>query len=368
MQFSNRNFSVLFYLFMFINVFCKSINLYNNSIFYKILFFLGLIFICIKIINEKYRVKELLLCLLLIILSFLTFYVTRRPTLFISVLAIVGVKNIDLKKLFKPMLNIKLICFFIMVFLSFMGLIGNDILVTTRDGVDVVRYSLGYGHPNTLQLMAFTITSLILYLNKKKLSNVLMFFLLLFNGFVFIFSQSRTGFLCSLLLIFLFYFINYLSSYKNFIRKFSIFILFFSIIFSFGTAKLYGEVPIINEINVRFSHRIAYANYYLNNYGFSLFGHPNVENDNKASFDNGFIFMYIQYGFIGLIIILFLLLKICFSSEYNKDIKLPILMIVYSLYFIEESFICNIFLNNLLLFAGDYIFDRNDIDKEGMVL
>ena len=180
--------------------------------------------------------------------------------------------------------------------------------------------------------------------------------MVILNFAIYSFSGSRTGFIITLLIVFLSLIVKIKS---KILRKFIIWIPFIIyvtlIIFSFITGFLYGKVEFIDKLNVLLNGRIKYSNYYLETYGLSFFG-SNIQNDHNALLDNGYVYMYIQLGIIGLIYLTYLYYLICKEIKKSNNIYRAILLICFFIYIFTESFSVNIFMNIILLFSSESIF------------
>ena len=354
---------VFFLIFLYLNVFCKGIGLDNNNNIYFILLIFGSICLLIKIISDKYTKKEVGKIAIFLLIGLFSFIFTRKVTLLITCICLSGMKNIMTDKIFKGMLNIRLLTFFSIILLSLLNIIDNLSIAMWRNGTLDVRYSLGFGHPNSLHLALFILISLYLYCKYEKIKFIEYIFLLALNLFIYKYSGSRTGFILSILLIVL-TLLSENKKIKSILLKLPIPLLLSIVIFSFSTALLYNKIGLINKLNDILNGRIAYSNYYLTHYGLSLFG-KNILNDKNALFDNGYIFLYIQYGIIGVLLILYILLAVCKKIKRDNDIKKNVLVIVYVIYGFTESFTPNIFMNIILLFYSDILFkERSELTYE----
>lgn len=353
----------LFYFFVYINVFCKGIGLENDSKIYLGLLLIGILALGLKYASDKYTKKEFAVIFLMLFLGLINLFITKRTTMFLTCLCLAGMKNIDINKLFKGMLKIRLVTFISLVGLSLSGFINNNAIEMWRINGYVTRYSLGFGHPNTLHLSLFILISLYIYTyyNKIKLKNIII--LTLANIFIGIYSKSLTGIIAVTILLL----ITYISKLnfkivKRLILSIPKYIYIFLLLFSFATALLYPKLPIISDLNLILNGRIAYSAYYLNRYGFSLLGN-NIILDTNAIFDNGYLYLYTQFGIVGLIFISYLLFKIFSNVKKNNDVRKSILLTTYLIYIFTESFSPNIFMNIILFFAGDIIFKKEDIKQ-----
>ena len=354
-----------FLIFLYLNVFCKGIGLGNDSKIYLLLLFLSIFFIVFKIINEKYTKNEFLICGLMFIIGLVSFLVTHKPTLFLTIICLIGMKNVNIDKIFKGMFNIRFVGFILIISLSLIGIIPNNSISMWRNGKLDVRYALGFGHPNSLHLALFILISLYLYIKNKNIKLINYIFLIIINQFIYHYSLSRTGYLLTFLLIITFMVIKYIKVNKRIINIFTKLLLIFLIAFSFISGLMYSpNNDVMNKLNKIFNGRIAFSNYYLKNYDATLFGNRTILQDNKALFDNGYLFLYLQYGIIGMIFIIGLIYEIIKSKEIKNDCKKNVLVLFYLVYLFVESFSPNIFMNIILLFGSYVIFENQDIKRK----
>lgn len=348
--------NTFFLIFLYLNVICKGLGLDNNNIVYFILLILGSVCLFVKFISDKYTKSEMGKIIIFLLIGLLSFIFTKKVTLLVTCICLSGMKGIMIDKIFYSMLNLRFITFFLIVSLSFFNIIDNNSITMWRNGNLDVRYSLGFGHPNSLHLALFILISLYLYCRYEKFKLYDIIFLFTLNAFIYMYSGSRTGFVLSIILILLTLFSKN-QKIKSVLLKLPIPLLLTIVIFSFCTALLYNRIDFMYKLNTIFNGRIAYSNYYLTNYGFSLFG-KNILNDKNALFDNGYIFLYIQYGLIGASLILYFILSICKKIKHDNDIRKTLLVIVYIIYGFTESFTPNIFMNIILLFYSEILFKK----------
>ncbi len=339
----------MFVLFILINTIFKGLGFENDSLLYLIGMAISFIPLLIKIINTQYTKKEKYFIIFSLIIGFGSIISTEKPTLLVTILGIIGVKNVDINKLLKNMLNVRVTTFTITISLAILGIISKGEMVMWRNGVMDVRTSLGYSHPNILHLSLFIIIALYImcYYDKIKLKNYAL--LLLINVLFYGFSVSRTGFAVTSFLII----ISYLSTLQrkklNIIIKKSpkylfLFLLFMSII----TGIFYSSSSIIQNLNVILNGRIAYSSFYLNNYDLSLFGSTLKKG---AILDNSYILFVVQYGILGLLYIMGMYVNLYKNIEKNKNISVSMVLLSIFVYIFTESFAINIFMNFLLLYV-----------------
>lgn len=357
----------LFYAFILINTFFKGIGLDNSSKIYLIGLIIGVIALIEKLLNDKYTKKEIIFIASSLLVGIITFLIAKTPTLLLTCLCLAGMKNVEVNDVFKKMYYVRLLTFVAVITLSLAGIIENEKISMWRSGRISERYSLGFGHPNTLHLTFFILVALYMYNKYEKLKILDYSIIIVLNLTLYQFSVSRTGMIVTMLLV-VFFLISKIKGVNKIIIKLPIIIFIILLIFSFATGLLYGKVRIMDKLNDILNGRVAYSHYYLQTYGFSLFG-SNTKNDTNALFDNGYLYMYVQFGIIGLAYLSILYLKIFKKIMKTLDVKKAVLSICFLIYIFTESFSPNIFMNIILLFAADTIFikksNSNYSQKEG---
>lgn len=352
----------LFWVFLYINIFCKGIGLENDSKIYFVLIIIGTIALIFKFFSSKYKRNELFFIFICGIIGISSLYFTKKPTLLLTCMCIVGLKDIDLNKTFKGMYKIRLVTFLGMVILSLLGLIENNTISTWRLDHFDVRNSLGFGHPNTLHLSLFILIALYIYISYDNLKFKNYIVLIFANLFIYYFSLSRTGMIVTMFLIFITYISKKIKSFSNILIKMPKYTFGIMLLLSFGLGILYNKVDFAKKANEILNGRVAYSSYYLTNYKPRLFGN-NISQDTNAIMDNGYIILYVQNGIAALLFLIFILHIINKNVEKNNDIRKSILLVCFYIYIFAESFSPNIFMNIVLFFIGDYIYSQKKENK-----
>lgn len=335
-------------VYIFINTLFKAIGFDSSNIFYLIFFFLSLIPLSIKLINTKYEKNEKIFIIISLILGAITFCVTTKPTFLITVLTIIGLKNIDVKKMLKAILNIRVITFITITTLAILGFIDKGEMIMWRNNVMDIRFSLGYLHPNSLHLSLFLIIALFILCYYKKLKPKHYGFMIMANIITYGFSVSRTGLITTFLLIIL-AFITTLKQEKT--NKYIInscnYVYIILLVLSILTSLLFPYSHIIENLSAILNGRIEYGAKFIQKYGITLFG-SNLNNENMI-IDNSYLYMLIQYGIAGLSYFSFLFWNLIKKIKENIHIEEAIVVIMIFIYMFTESFVANIFMNIILL-------------------
>lgn len=353
----------LFYIFISLITFGKGIGMGNEDIYLNLFVLIGTCLIIFKLFNEKYFMDELIKCIFLFVIGGISYLISGRAAFLLSIITIIGMKGIEIKKIFALILKIRLFTFTLIILLSSIGVIENNVMRMYRQDKFVTRNALGYLHPNILHVQFFLISVLIVYIYYEKIKVKHIILIEILNVILYSYSVSNTGFLVTSFLLLITLIIKKIHIMKIIFFKCANFILPSIIIFSYSTSLLYNRLKIINVMDYYFNGRIYYGHYFLTNFNLTLFGRNFA--DMTGIFDDSYILMLSAYGIIPLIF--FLLVMQIIIKRYTKmrDERVLILIITLLIYCIGESFLPNIFMNFSLFFIGELIFKKYNSRKLG---
>lgn len=315
-------------------------------------------FISIKLFISRYTVNEAIIAITLLLLGIVSYFITKRQGLLLSIITIIGLKNISIKKLFSVTFFIRLFIFSIIILLALIGIIENKVIVHWREDIGFIkRYALGFSHPNLLHSTLFILIMLYIYNYYEKLTAFNYVLIMLVNILIYNFSGSRTGYFT---IIFSVMFTIYIKS-KRSKHKYNIIklILPICVIFTMTTGLLYGKLEFIDKIDSILTGRIYYTNYFLNNYSFSLFGNNLFLDENYI--DNSYIILLANYGIVAFIVYLvgyIVVIKRFIKSHKDKEL---LMISLFSIYGVTEGFLNNIFMNLSLVFLVILVFRSNQV-------
>lgn len=349
--------SQIYFAFVIANIFCKGIGLNNSSIVYKIIMIVGLVAVLLGICSRKYTLKEILFSSVMLFSGLMTLLITRQYTFLITCITAIGIKNTDVKQLMKKICSVRTVCFVLIFVLAFLNIIDRDRIEIWRNTAFISRYGMGYGHPNTLHLTLFIVLTLNYYCRVKDKAGVKKFLLstLLLNIFVYTYSASRTGFfvICILELLIM---AESFTIMKKIIMKLPLVVFVSLMAFTFLTPML-KETGLLNGVSL-LNGRIDYTYLYLTQYGYSLFGYNNSLSETGLVLDNGYLRLLIETGIIGLLIWVYLNLNLMKRTWNCMDYRMAIVVTCFYVYIFAESFSSNIFMNYVLFWGADYLFNR----------
>lgn len=351
---------LFYYLYFAILLTAKGIGLIEGQVLFGIAIILACICFALKMVLTKYTIKELVVVTVLGLLFLIAFLRSGEKGILFAGMTILGIKDVDIKKVFKLGFGIWCCTFFGIVLIHMFGISNDLIFAHKKLGLGyILRYSLGFPHPNVLQISYVTWMAFFLYLWRPKTKRQWAVIGLLFLGncYFFLYSISYTGIiLATVYLVGYCYFMNRKSFSKP--EKILIqLVLPASVIFSIlGPVMIKGKLfDIFNKIlNTRFK----LSNYFLTNQSLSLFGNKLIEAPDHYGIDCSYVSCLLLYGILlfGLIMAgYFLLVRQCIRQERRGELAM---LAGFFIAGISEPFLFNSSFKNLtLLFLGAYFYD-----------
>ncbi|MCH3998883.1 MAG: hypothetical protein LKG90_08530 [Lachnospiraceae bacterium] len=343
-------------------IFAVGIGKYDGQLIYYIFTSIGLIALLIKLFTEEHSLFEYIWIALFAALGLTVYHVTGDKGLFLCILTMVGMKNVDERRVFKVGLSILLTTFVSMWLLSYLGVIHETVYYKAQVG-DVFCHSFGYPHTNVTQIVYLVLVEFILYLvGMKSIKRTALWCVLLLIGnvIVFLFTLGRTGFAATTVYIIVNLYLcarKKLSRFGRFLIQLTLpaCILFICVFPALVTGKLF------DFCNYILTYRYEFARYYLLNQPITLFG----DNYNYLMFyhviDSSWLYLLKRYGIIAFTIITaiyFGLLKD--QTQNNKMSELSITVTTVISGTVEQFLFNTSFKNLTLIFAGSYIFELSE--------
>ena len=156
---------IFYYLFFAVMLFAKGIGLYEGMVEFNICMLIAMLFWGLKVFLTEHTLGEWIKMGLLLLLGLLIYISSGQKTAFIYILVVVGMKNIPVKRVFKVGLLVWAAAFFGTIFLALTKQIPDLALVHSKLGLGhIIRWSLGYPHPNVLHISYVILLAFIFYL------------------------------------------------------------------------------------------------------------------------------------------------------------------------------------------------------------
>ncbi|OUP56318.1 hypothetical protein B5F14_09805 [Faecalitalea cylindroides] len=336
-----------------------------------LLYCLSSLFLIVKLVRTKYSSKELLFIAVIAFISLIIFFFSGFYEFFIiNVLLVIAAKNININKLVKYTFFLRLFMFIGVVLLNSLSIIPSydKFLFHGNVNTGVVRYSLGFFHPNALSFQSFVLVSLFLFTYFKRARVISTICSIVFVFAIYFLAKGRTFLLVSTLEIIM----MWIASSRFFNRKRARIILLISSLIPFACILLcflYSDDNyLMNLINNFLSGRIGLGNDFINHYGVSLLGTYTtnfyVEEVLKV-LDPSYMVILLRCGIIGFLMMysLILIILILFYRE-KKYIHLIIFMffLIYGLSEEAPSFVAY----NVLILYFSEIFPKK-IKRKGYI-
>lgn len=314
----------------------------------------AIVFAISKLIATKWKKQELVISGILLILGLLVFIKTRDAAVLLTIMSICSAKDIDLRKLFRYSFWLKFGMFFVRTSLALANVIDRQVLVRYDSGnIHTVRYALGYGQPNATHYTLFVIYVL-LFLSYKNLKTWMFILLELYNIFIFSYTNSRTGFLMTSLLVLCVWAIKSKIIYKIF-KSFGKPLCYsypFLAVLSFATPYFINTLMKYEGLGT-FLSRFKTGTAILTTNILTLFGNGNIKTD------YGFVFIGFQYGLVVLLVYILAntaLMKKFFRQRYYIEF---FIVLIYAIYTIVESYSASILMNTSLILLSILLYQNN---------
>ena len=153
-----------------------------------------------SMIGSRYNREDWVLLILFAAIGFLSWRISGRNDILRMTIFVASMKGKPMQKAMRYTLFLTAAGCAGILFLSLTGLYGDFRMIENTSGRGVeVRYTLGFGHPNSLHCMAAMLLLFFLYLYGRKLTNAQFALLTVANGILYYLTKSESGFLIALL-------------------------------------------------------------------------------------------------------------------------------------------------------------------------
>ena len=350
--------SELLYLCFFgMMFFAKGIGLYDGQGAYKIFLVLAFLCIVVKMCITEHSSIEWVIILLLLALATVIYRVSGDKGVLIYMVMVVAMKNVSVKRVFQVGIVVWSVSMGGRFLLSLLSLEHVRTAVQTKSIFgDVLRYFMGFPHPNVLHISYLVLTALVIYCIWENYNWRHMLWLMLGNLFLFFYSYSFTGGLGVILYILLSYYVKKIriGKFQYFlVSLFFPFYIVFSIVFPVVLQGKYFEFA-----DRFFNNRINFARHFLTLENMSFFGNKAADITTAViTMDNSLVMALVIYG-----VPIFLLICAGYTgtiSAYIKKQKNMELAMICCFFIagITEPFLFNTSFKNLtLLFVGEQFF------------
>lgn len=361
---------IMFYIFFCSLLFAKGIGLYDGQLIFKIFLFVALAGWLGKQLLTRYTMKQMIICAIGVVFGGVLYLNTHEKGALFCILLITGMKGINLRKTFKVGIVTWILSFGSLFFLTAFHIMESSFKVHDKLGMGrIIRWNLGYAHPNVLHISYLVLVCFIVYLLEKQFN--LRWFLCLeaVNLYVFMYSLSSTGFLAVSLCLFLTLYWTWRKKLSKVERILVQFCLPICVLFSLAAPILLKE-PLFGILDRIVNTRLSLSRWFLLNQPAKFLGVDTREMvTSLRTMDNSYVFAYITHGIIfSFFMIIFYLILIYRKTKLQEGTAVCLILscLVAG---ITEPFLFNTSFKNIsLLFVGDMLLNRETERKEFCLL
>lgn len=326
------------------------------------------------VLFQSYTKKELIVIAVITLPIVVATVLSGQRTMMSAWMFVVASKNTELDHVIRTAYKILLIMVPVIILLCLSGFIENGVLMRGS----VLRYSLGFSHPNQLGLRVFQLVACHCYVHKDNLNKLNYVFVFLATVFLVMVPNSQAAYITTGTLLFMLFLCRYIMDHKPIYMKlyercilFGAFCLnLFSIIFSgINVSENFFLARLDSWLSSRFSvcHKVWVM------YGVSFFGQRIYVTEEERRLvgiksalwlDNAYVSILLRYG-----ILVFMIFSICYLYlikvvEMQKNDVLVIILFLYALYGTIESGLYMITHNIFLITFSILLYKKPLFDRQ----
>lgn len=346
-MYCHRSLSLFFYFSIAILSIGKSFGLTSQNLFFVYTSLCCVLLNILGLFFSKWNRDILLYFVLLTIHGFLVFISSGNKDFILAIVVIFSLIHFELRRVLLFILAIRGSVFFSKLLLAISNVTNGDLLISFDEGVRRVRFSFGYGHPNTAHYEFFIICVLLLFCYRDRLNLIHTFILFLLNTLLFSFTDSRTGYILSSLLIFGTYSTQHFRKKKLiYVIPFSS-ILFYSLCLPFSFFVCFGVENFNYLLNFgTLTSRFLSASRIIHSNSLNLFGTDGIKTD------FGYIYMLYSNGIIYMFLYIFFNIRLITLLKKMKRLDVIFIVLMYGIYNFFESYSNSILMNFSLYYLS----------------
>ena len=357
--------NLFFYIYFAIMFGMRMWGVYEGKGLYGPLLVLGFLVWGISFLMSEHTPAEYIMALLLLGLAGLVYISSGEKGLLLYFTLMLGMKNVDVHRLFKVGIwagGLGVAC---LSFLSAFGLIEDVAYVQKRPLLGFMfRHSMGQAHANTLSTSFVILSAMILYVtgrrDRTKVIRVSAL-LLAVSVYLFIYSDSRTGILMSFGLIGL----NLFYTFRKKLGFIDAMLFYLLLAFTYVTAVLIPMfVPMetlesLKKIDSTYFFRFIIGKSHLEHAGLTLFG-TRLNNPDQPIYgiDMSQLYLLVQLGCAAFIVVTALWIVLLRYIIRNNRIEEYVITVALLVMGTSDPFLYNLSYKNLaFIFMGVALYE-----------
>lgn len=285
-----------------------------------------------------------IISIVLIVYALLASLISKDAVFLVNIGIIIAADGCRLGKCIRAIFWFRLICMLLVILSSIIGIRENNVYFLQKGAeiTDTVRNSLGYYHPNVLVYYAFVLFSMYFFAYWERIKWHHFLAVLVLTGGLYFITWSKTGIICTAMLIGSMVFLKYTDFFKKILEwRFWKVIMLLIICASIVVMLSYNDqLVLIEKVNRILQGRFSLAHTYLQEYGINILGRDLPEslkiNGEVVVIDSAYIRVLFEYGVVGITVFTAgaMALNVYLSNKKNKI--LLIILILFGLYGICE--------------------------------
>ncbi len=359
----------LFYGFYFLLTIAKGMGLYEGMRLFDVLVGAAFLFLLCKLVHERYTLRQLVLTFFLLMLGVITWQVSGKMGALFNLTLLVGLRGINHRRLIQISAAMWEILFTLQCFLTISGIRTEQIFRIHRKlGMYIVRWSMGFTHPNVLHITYFILIALLFCACKPRGKRKLLLrsgLAMIGNLLLFCYSVSYTG----VLIVTVYLLVNILLQSKALQRKwFSVSCGYVAYLTPIVCVLFSTVAPVLLQgkafdlANRLLSTRLELSRQYILGQGIHLFGNANMETvDATITVDCSYVYMLVHYGLIYFVLFCALLeMTVIYCWKKQKMDALAVLM-ACTISGVTEQYMANTSFKNISILIIAVMFYENPL-------
>lgn len=346
----------------------------GTGILSKILRIGALGLVTVKVFGDGfYSLQDIILMFAVSAILFVAYLKSGYNHIFYFLIVFLGMKGIKAEKIVKIDFAVKAFLSFIVIICSVSGMIEH--YVTYRTGEKILRYSLGFSHPNTLASIVFSLIIEEIYISHRKVNGFYVLTIWLIDIILYMITANRTVvFLLGMFPLLLLNGNERGKNKQNNKKSVSAVCCYPSaLLFSFLAMKYTGKIKVFTRIDGWFSNRFYNARVLYDRYGIAVLGQKvklisvktaRLLHSSVALLDIAYLRMLIQAGPVVLAIFGYMYCKSCSRAAEKNDKFLLHILFMFILYGFCESGFNNVFINFTVLLMVEVFYGNEWKEKE----
>lgn len=251
---------------------------------------LAAIYLCfiVSFFINKFSYKELIIYVFVLAIGLISYLKIKNTAILTLLLVIFSAKNINIGNVLKIIFYINLSLVITHILFYCVYVVSGSKFIKTFSRGSINRYSFFYVHPNIFSMYVFWTLCLYFYLFYERIGYISYFVTVLISYFIYLFPNSRTGALETLILLILIIFMKK-NKRKEKNKKIlnATFIYLFLFIF-FNIDYYFIQNPIVQKLDNILSSRITLAKIMVDKYGITMFGSDITTNHSQVIINNNY--------------------------------------------------------------------------------